>query len=152
MYTGFYACTIVFDAQQGHKIACWAKISKPCTRLSLYFSLFLTEYHFYKLCNILYVGKTIDPLHERVNGHRSKFYYVVRHSGIVVEDCGDEQILGAHLVHAHNLKTKNDFNSSYRIFVLAHVNPTSLRKTEQSWIDKLRTRRPFGLNKNNSVG
>ena len=105
-----------------------------------------------KLCNILYVGKTIDPLHERVNGHRSKFYYVVRHSGLVNEDCDDEQIVGAHLVHFHNLKSKDDFNSSYRIFILAHVNPTSLRKTEQSWIDKLRTHRPFGLNKNNSVG
>ena len=80
------------------------------------------------------------------------FNHVVRNRGITAEDCDDEQIIGAHLVHAHNLKTKNDFNSSYRIFVLAHVNPTSLRKTEQSWIDKLRTRRPFGLNKNNSVG
>ena len=105
-----------------------------------------------KFCNILYVGKTIDPLHERVNGHSSKFYYVLRHSGVIVEDCDDEQIVGAHLVHAHNLKNKDDFNSSYRIFILAHVNPTSLRKTEQFWIDKLRTRRPFGLNKNNSVG
>ena len=30
-----------------------------------------------KLCEILYVGKTSDPLHVRVNGHRSKFYEVL---------------------------------------------------------------------------
>ena len=58
----------------------------------------------------------IDPLHKCVNGHRSKFYYVVRHSRMADGDCDDEQVVGAHLVHFHNLKSKDDFTSSYRIF------------------------------------
>ena len=107
-----------------------------------------------KICNILYVGKTVDPLHTRVNSHRHKFYDVLKHSdverGEMVFD--DEQILGAHLANEHNLRLKTDFNINYKVFIMAHCNPVSLRKTEQFWINKLRTRRPYGLNQNKSVG
>ena len=102
----------------------------------------------------MYVGKTTDPLKARVNGHRSRFYGVLRGSvaakSIRVFD--DEQIVGAHLVHDHGLKDRNDFNRNYRLFILAFCNPACLRKTEQLWIDKLKTLRPFGLNQNSSVG
>ena len=64
---------------------------------------------------ICYSIPQIDPLHKRVNGYRPKFYYVVRHSRMADEDCDDEQVVGAHLVHFHNLKFKDDFNSSYSI-------------------------------------
>ena len=105
-----------------------------------------------KICNILYVGKTSDPLNCRVNGHRSKFYYTLKNSDTITEDCDDEHIIGAHLVHTHNMVGKKDFNLSYRIFILACVNPTLLRTTEQFWINKLKTLRPFGLNKISSLG
>ena len=105
-----------------------------------------------KLCNILYVGKTTDPLHKRVNGHRHKFYDVLRHGMTPNDFYDDEQIVGAHLVHQHGLKNKKDFNCSYRLFILAFSNPVSIRKTEQFWIDKLNTRTPYGLNQNSSVG
>ena len=53
---------------------------------------------------------------------------------------------------AHDVERRKDFDFSYRLFVLAQVNPTLLRSTEQLWIDKLKTLRPLGLNKISSVG
>ena len=64
----------------------------------------------------------------------------------------DEQILGVHLVHNHGLKNQTDFNKSYRLFILSYSNPWSIRRSEQFWIDKLKTLTPFGLNQNCSVG
>ena len=104
------------------------------------------------LCNKLYASKTSNALNQRVNGHRSKFYHVLKNSDTITEDCDDEHIVGAHLVHAHNVVRTKDFNLSYRVFILARVNPTLLRSTEQFWINKLKTLRPFGLNKIKSVG
>jgi hypothetical protein len=105
-----------------------------------------------KICDILYVGKTVDALHERVNGHRSKFYGVMKHRTDAVEFSDDEQILGIHLVHHHSLKKKDVFNENYRLFILGYSNPRSIRKSEQFWINKLKTLAPFGLNQNCSVG
>ena len=107
-----------------------------------------------KLCSILYVGKTVDTLRSRANGHRSKFYGVLKSSraGKSNQVFDDEQIVGAHLVHDHDLKDKKAFNRSYRLFVLAYCNPVCLRTTEQLWIDKLKTLHPFGLNQKSSVG
>ena len=110
-----------------------------------------------KLCNMKYVGKTTDSLNHRVNGHRSKFYKVLRQRatnelGAGMDQYDDEQIVGAHLVLEHNISRRRDFNNSYNIFILSHPRPTFLRITEQFWIDKLRTLRPFGLNQSCSVG
>ena len=105
-----------------------------------------------KICNILYVGKTTDPLHTRVNGHRSKFYYVLKHSANPADFFDDEQILGAHIVHDHGLLEKTDFDNNYTLYILGYSNPASIRRSEQFWIDKLKTRTPFGLNQNDSIG
>ena len=107
-----------------------------------------------KICDILYVGKTVDSLRNRMNGHRSKFYDVLRQSAtgrVTMGVVDDEQIVGAHLVHDHQLKSQKDFNKSYKVFILAYSDPSSLRRTEQLWIDKLKTLRPFGLNQKDSV-
>ena len=107
-----------------------------------------------KICDILYVGKTVDSLRNRMNGHRSKFYDVLRQSAtgrVTMGVVDDEQIVGAHLVHDHQLKSQKDFNKSYKVFILAYSDPLSLRRTEQLWIDKLKTLRPFGLNQKDSV-
>lgn len=107
-----------------------------------------------KICNILYVGKTVDPLHTRVNSHRHNYYDVLKHSDTsrVERVYDDEQILGAHLANEHNFRHRSDFNNNYKLFIMAHCTPISLRRTEQFWISKLRTLRPYGLNQNNSVG
>ena len=107
-----------------------------------------------KICNIKYVGKTVDPLHERMNGHRHNYYDVLRQSDTVRagKEYDDEQILGAHLANEHNFRRRTDFNENYKVYIMAHCSPISLRPTEQFWINKLRTLRPYGLNQNNSVG
>ena len=99
----------------------------------------------------MYVGKTIDPLNERVNGHRSKFYNVLRHGARAEDFTDDEQILGVHLVHGHGMTNENDFNASYKLFILSYSSPSSIRRSEQFWIDKLKTLTPFGLNQNCSI-
>ena len=57
-----------------------------------------------KICNNKYVGKTVDPLHERMNGHRHKYDNVMRQSDTVRAEWeyDDKQILGAHLANEHN--------------------------------------------------
>ena len=104
-----------------------------------------------KLCEMLYVGKTTDSLHERVNGHRSKFYGVLTRGAKAEDFVDDEQILGIHLVHGHGMKSRDDFNVSYKLHILAYSNPSSIRSSEQFWIDKLKTLTPFGLNQNCSI-
>ena len=104
-----------------------------------------------KICEILYVGKIVDALHEMVNGHRSKFYRAMEQSN-AIDFSDDEQILGVHLVHHHGLKNRTDFNKSFRLFILSYSNPWSIRRSEQFWIDKLKTLPLFGLNQNCSVG
>ena len=78
--------------------------------------------------------------------HRSHFYDVMKHSNTEERIYDDEQILGAHLAHEHSLKGRGDFNCSYKVDIFAHCSPPSLRKTEQLWINKLKTLRPYGLN------
>ena len=100
---------------------------------------------------MLYVGKTTDSLHERVNGHRSKFYGVLRRGAKAEDFVDDEQILGIHLVHGHGMKSTNDFNVSYKLHILAYSNPSSIRRSKQFRIDYLKTLTPIGLNQNCSI-
>ena len=102
-----------------------------------------------KFCSKPYVGKTTEHLNLRMNGHRSKFYEVLRNGIFNYDD--DDQILGAHLVDHHGVSTLGDFNASYNLFILAHVSPANLRTREQFYINKLRSLRPFGLNQCNSI-
>ena len=101
------------------------------------------------ICSLPYVGKTTDHLNIRMNGHRSKFYDILRSGNFNYAD--DEQILGTHLLDHHNITEKDKFNLSYNLFILAKVTPSNLRKTEQSFINKLKSLKPFGLNQVNSI-
>ena len=84
-----------------------------------------------------------------MNGHRSKFYEILRSGNYAYDD--DEQILGAYLVDQHGMRDKPDFNKNYKLFIIAQVSPSNLRKFEQLWIDKLNSLRPFGLNQCKSI-
>ena len=103
-----------------------------------------------------YVGKTVTNLHERINSHRGCYYAILRkiknssgssrNEPIYLEDeTDDAQILGLHLVFEHGIYDRNAFNTSYKFNILSHVNPATIRKSEQNLIHKLKTLQPYGL-------
>ena len=99
-----------------------------------------------------YVGETVTTLATRINGHRSKFYALIRDptplSQVVVDDAN---ILGAHLVQVHGLSQIDSFDLTYKFSVVAEADPSKLRQLEQHYIEKLGTLYPFGLNQIDSI-
>ena len=99
----------------------------------------------------------MNELRTRVNGHRSKFYDLIdsynkdNNFALKSDEIDDENILGAHLFVEHNVRDKSLFNEHYKFDILCKCEPDNLRKNEQFYIDKLNTRKPFGLNQINSV-
>ena len=57
------------------------------------------------LCKKAYTGRSVQPLHERINGHRSKYYEILEGRASDVTD--DEHSLGIHLVD-HGFNCKDD--------------------------------------------
>ena len=104
-------------------------------------------------CNLCtdncYVGRTVQPLHKRVNGHRQGFSVVVDKGLDFVNSIDDEDTysLGVHLHNVHGLTS--DFNRYFTFHVLEHVSPTKMEKSEHLWIHKLNTLYPHGINRLN---
>ena len=83
-----------------------------------------------KYCDKLYVGKTTNALHIRFNGHRSKFYDVIRtysdyvksnpHFLVNFEDVSDEQILGIHIFFEHEKIKRTDFDIIYTVYTFIY--------------------------------
>ena len=110
-------------------------------------------------CSLQYVGQTTQELRARINGHRS---FCSRSNGAEGE-CGsivehhdlesDEKALVYHMVSIHGKNTERDFCSMYKFSICEKdVSPRSLDFTEQSWITKLGTMRPDGINIANPCG
>ena len=107
--------------------------------------------------NNVYVGKSVSALHERVNQHRFAFYEILRKSkrkddyieNMVVDD---KNVLGAHIVKFHRKLEQADFNKSFKFDIAAICSPDNLRFMEQTYINRLHTLVPFGLNNINSIG
>ena len=55
----------------------------------------------------------------------------------------DERTLAEHLKEAHNFNSVDCFNSNY----ILDVSPRDLDHSEQKWVNRLVTLKPFGLNK-----
>ena len=109
-------------------------------------------------CSLQYVGQTTQELRARINNHRaassgSKHYRkgIGCSSGRVVQDLdSDDKALVDHMVSVHG---NNNFNAMYRFTVCEKdVSPRSLDFAEQSWIAKLQTMRPEGINIANPCG
>ena len=112
-----------------------------------------------KLCkeHNCYVGKTVSELHVRVSQHRSHFNKLIKKlknnpNSVNLLEVDDEQILGVHLYFKHCKRDVSDFNRFYSIDILSHCSPCDIRRTEQFFINKLRTLTPYGLNQCNSIG
>ncbi|KAL5255716.1 hypothetical protein ACHWQZ_G011068 [Mnemiopsis leidyi] len=101
------------------------------------------------ICKKNYVGRTINNLHKRMDGHRSKFYEII--DGRAVDITSDEYSLGVHLVD-HGLGVHTDFNETFRTFILENCSPSALEVKENNYIHLLNSLRPFGLNTVNPFG
>jgi hypothetical protein len=101
------------------------------------------------LCEKAYVGRTVNHLHIRLDGHRSKFYEIV--DGRAVDVTSDEYSLGVHLLD-HGLKEHSDFNKHYKVCIIENCAPKLLEVKENKYIHALKTLRPLGLNTVNPFG
>ena len=103
-----------------------------------------------KICEKAYIGRTVNNLHIRMDGHRSKFYDIL--NGKVVDITTDECSLGVHLVD-HGFRDHGDFNSNYSIIcIVENCSPKLLELKENKYIHVLNTLRPLGLNTVNPFG
>ena len=94
------------------------------------------------LCHKAYVGKTVNPLHCRMNGHRNS---KANENDLIT----DEQVLSHHATVTHQAQ----FNNIYRIWIVRKLNdPKSLLGLENYFINKFDTKHPFGLNIDNPLG
>ena len=104
--------------------------------------------------NNTYVGKTVAELRQRINGHRSAFYSVLKahkKGKWKATDIDDANCLGAHLINFHEASSEDDFDNFYKFTILKSTDPSNLRYVEQSLIESLNTHVPFGLNNINSI-
>ena len=101
------------------------------------------------MCNKAYVGRSINCLHVRMDGHRAKFYEIIDGRAIDVTD--DEYSLGIHLLD-HGLERHADFDNNFKTFILENCSPRVIEERENKFIHLLKTLRPLGLNTVNPLG
>ena len=103
------------------------------------------------MCYKPYIGRTVQPLRERMSGHRGNYYKVLMNND-EVDETKDDYSLGLHLVNEHNSVDRKDFNRHYRVQIVENCSPSNLEKKEHLYIHKFKTLYPIGLNKNNPFG
>ena len=104
-------------------------------------------------CDKCYVGKTVQPLNKRVNGHRGKFYECLKFKGDRLDlETDDDYALGLHLFLQHGQRDCTDFNNGYEFTILERCNPRNIDLKEHLWIQRLKTIKPYGLNSHDLFG
>ena len=103
------------------------------------------------ICHKAYVGRTVSPLHIRLNGHRSKYYEVIEGRVNCIDITDDEHSLGIHLVD-HGFCNRSDFNRVFKVCIIENCSPSQLELKENRYIHLLKTLRPHGLNTINPFG
>ena len=83
-----------------------------------------------RLCSKKYVGKTVQRLVERINGHRNKFYECLRGTMNNKNSCEDDYVLGRHLLLCHSLSSNASFDEHYIFTILEHCSPTNIDQNE----------------------
>ena len=100
------------------------------------------------ICNKAYIGKTVQQLGRRICQHRSQIQALSTSTCINRDNIDNTNTLAAHAIE-HNVRTKAGFNSLYRFFILRYEEKEKLTISEQFFINKFRTYRPYGLNTSN---
>ena len=100
------------------------------------------------VCLLAYIGKTIGPLRTRICEHRNFMTTLGNDTNLEITD---DNTLAAHAAE-HGIQTKAGFNSLYRFYVIRHVEKEQLTMSEQFFINKFNTIKPYGLNVSNPIG
>ena len=98
-------------------------------------------------CDKIYVGKSVQEMCRRFNGHRHCFYTILRNKDIDLDS--DDYSLGLHLFHEHSQHMESDFDKAFTVYIVENCSPSSLDKREHMFIHKYNTLHPNGLNKVN---
>ena len=103
-----------------------------------------------QICWKPYTGRTVGPIHGRVNGHRHCYKEIVKRSSentlheLDMEN--DLYSLGLHLHLDHGVDELDGFDRNMKFGILEVVNPGVIDTKEYKWMHKLNTFQPVGIN------
>ena len=102
------------------------------------------------LCEKPYTGRTVGPLHKRVNGHRHSFKEILKKSQLNtladLDETNELYALGLHLHLEHGCSSPSDFDRHVKFAILEVVNPSNIEVKEYKWMHKLNSFQPLGIN------
>ena len=102
------------------------------------------------ICEKPYTGRTTGPMHKRVNGHRESYMKILKsaEAGTLkdLDTSNDLFALGLHLFYDHGLRNPEAFNENIKFGILDVTSPAIIEKKEYSWMHKLNTFQPVGIN------
>ena len=103
-----------------------------------------------KICNKPYIGRTVNLMHKRVNGHRHSYKELIKSiaSGTLheLDTTSDLFVLGLHLYFDHGLDDPSAFDKNLEFGILDVTNPSNIERKEYTWMHKLNTFQPVGIN------
>ena len=103
-----------------------------------------------RICNKPYTGRTVNLMHKRVNGHRHAYKELIKNVASntlqELDTTGDLFVLGLHLYFDHGLDDPNAFDKNIEFGILDVTNPTNIERKEYTWMHKLNTFQPVGIN------
>ena len=110
-----------------------------------------------KLCeNKRYVGKSTQPCHKRINGHRNSLKKFVENQNVLNAGSSlkdkDKYSLAIHLYKEHNILSVTGLDDNFEFTILEKCTPKTLDVKEHLWIQKLKTISPLGLNLYSPLG
>ena len=109
-----------------------------------------------KLCKKLYVGKSTQPCHKRINGHRNSLVKFVENQNIVNVASSaydkDKYSLAIHLYKEHGILNFTGLDNNFEFTILEKCTPKTLDVKEHLWVQKLKTVIPRGLNLYSPMG
>jgi len=102
------------------------------------------------ICNKPYTGRTVDPLHKRINGHRHMYKDILKkyeeNNLSLLDTDNDLYTLGLHLHLEHGCTNPNDFDRLLKFAILEVVNPSNINVKEFKWMHQLNSFQPIGIN------
>ena len=104
-----------------------------------------------KICDKSYTGRTVDPLHKRINGHRQHYKEVLKEveekdTLEEIDTSKDKYMLGLHLRLEHDCTDPAAFDRYVKFGIVDIVNPVDMEKKEYRWMHQLNTFQPIGIN------